>query len=228
MLLKLCPIQWGFFMNIKFLVLVFIGIFFSCLGLSKLANFCFDISSDYLTATATFFTAFVALYLYNDWKDPFLLEKIESDQRVIRSNIRKFKHSLVNLLDYIHGNGLGVKLNNDDEYSREYKQRLNDVLDEIDDLYSLIKNYESIIIIQKDDLAIEHLSEIKDAEQALREIFNILNKYDLHKNYCESYMHIKIQTLNEKFDSDVRAITETFHDTLSSYFKDYVKNLKGQ
>lgn len=77
MLLKLCPIEWGFFMNIKFLVLVFIGIFFSCLGLSKLANFYFDISSDYLTATATFFAAFVALYLYNDWKDVHKINTLE-------------------------------------------------------------------------------------------------------------------------------------------------------
>ena len=44
----------GLFMNINFVVLVFVGIFFSCLGLSILANFYFDISSDYLTATATF------------------------------------------------------------------------------------------------------------------------------------------------------------------------------
>ena len=227
MLLKLCPIEWGFFMNIKFLVLVFIGIFFSCLGLSKLANFYFEISSDYLTATATFFAAFVALYLYNDWKDPFLIEKIESNHKDLRKSIRSFKHSMVHFLSLICYENSESKLNNGDEYSLNYKKRLNVVLDEIDDLASLIKNYESIIMIQKENLALNHLSSISDAEKTLKNIFDVFSKYDLNKDYVESYYYVKNYSLSDQFITDIKAITETFHDNLSIYFREYLQQPKG-
>ena len=77
-------------MNIKFLVLIFIGIFFGCLGLSKLANHYLGISSDYLTASATFFAAFVALYLYNDWRVQFrteLFERLKDKIHVLFNNV---------------------------------------------------------------------------------------------------------------------------------------------
>lgn len=211
-------------MNIKFLVLVFLGIFFSCLGSSKLANFYLDISSDYLTASATFFAAFVALYLYNDWKDPFLIEKIASDQRVIRSNIRKFKHSLVNLLDHIHGGGFDIKLNNDDGYSGEYKKRLNEVLDCIDDLVSSMTDYESVLRMQHVDAVEDQLLKYDEGYQSLTNIFNTLNKYDLHKNYTTSYSYIKEQSITEKFNKDVRNLTENFYSSLSRYLQEILKN----
>lgn len=215
-------------MNIKFLVAVFLGIFFSCLGLSKLADDRFNISSDYLTATATFFAAFVALYLYNDWKEPFLLEKIESDQRVIRSNIRKFKHSLVSLQDHIHGCGLGVTLNNDDVYSREYKKRLNDVLDCIDDLASSMSDYESVLMLQHTDAAKDQLHKYSEGYQSLISVFNTLNKYDLHKNYIDSYSYIKEQSITKKFNEDVRNLTENFYSSLAKYLQEVLKIRKGQ
>lgn len=86
-------------MNIKFLVLVFIGIFFSCLGLSKLANFYFDISSDYLTATATFFAAFVALYLYSDWREQHKVSVLNDKQKVLSNIGVELNKLFVEILD---------------------------------------------------------------------------------------------------------------------------------
>ena len=73
-------------MNVKFLFLVFIGIFISCLGLSKLANVYLGISSDYLTASATFFAAFAAVYLFNDWREQQKYALVEKYQALIKDS----------------------------------------------------------------------------------------------------------------------------------------------
>lgn len=73
-------------MNIKFILLVILGLFFGCLGVSKLANFYFELSSDYLTASATFVAAFIAIYLYSDWRDQQKFILIEKYQELIRES----------------------------------------------------------------------------------------------------------------------------------------------
>ncbi|RFC84484.1 hypothetical protein C9E89_006020 [Acinetobacter sichuanensis] len=159
MLLKLCPIEWGFFMNIKFLVSVFIGIFFSCLGLSKLANFYFDISSDYLTATATFFAAFVALYLYNDWKDVHKINTLEKYHQELKIEFLKLNSSYLIVSEKareIHGSS---------------SSRVDMIVLEINKVYGL--NFyndvkKMIITITEYEIFISRLTRVSIVEQHLK------------------------------------------------------------
>lgn len=157
MLLKICPIEWGFFMNIKFLVLVFIGIFFSCLGLSKLANFYFDISSDYLTASATFFAAFVALYLFHDWREQhkftaleLLKVNIQTNFFDIDSSFEEFRKCL--FVKYVDGNNFFSQYS---RCSKKLNQQLELACQNLGYYEKLLSSYsidESILKVKPEEL----------------------------------------------------------------------------
>ncbi|MFC2997915.1 hypothetical protein ACFODO_22235 [Acinetobacter sichuanensis] len=146
-------------MNIKFLVSVFIGIFFSCLGLSKLANFYFDISSDYLTATATFFAAFVALYLYNDWKDVHKINTLEKYHQELKIEFLKLNSSYLIVSEKareIHGSS---------------SSRVDMIVLEINKVYGL--NFyndvkKMIITITEYEIFISRLTRVSIVEQHLK------------------------------------------------------------
>ncbi|MDM1247378.1 hypothetical protein HX005_08250 [Acinetobacter sp. R933-2] len=146
-------------MNIKFLVLVFIGIFFSCLGLSKLANFYFDISSDYLTATATFFAAFVALYLYSDWKDVHKINTLEKYHQELKIEFLKLNSSYLIVSEKareIHGSS---------------SSRVDMIVLEINKVYGL--NFyndvkKMIITITEYEIFISRLTRVSIVEQYLK------------------------------------------------------------
>lgn len=179
-----------------------------------------------LSAFTTIGAAIIAAYLYNDWKEPFVLEKIEKYQNDLKKNIRLFKHSMVNFLFLIHyENSEFVQLNNDNAISLDYKKRLNNVLDNIDDLASEIKNYKSIVKWKEKPFTNEHLDSINAAENAFKNIHSILNKYDLHKEYLDSYQYIRHESSKPEFESNVRAITEIFNDELTSYFERFIAKI---
>lgn len=148
-------------MNIKFLVLVFIGIFFSCLGLSKLANFYFDISSDYLTATATFFAAFVALYLYNDWKDVHkinILEKYHQELKIEFLNLNSSYLIVSKKASEIEGSSVS---------------KASEIVLEINNIYGLTfyNNVKKVLVtINEYEIFISRLTKISIVSQHLQNI----------------------------------------------------------
>lgn len=54
--------------------------------MSKLASHYLGISSDYLTASATFFAAFIAIYLFNDWREQHKFTSLELLKVNIQTN----------------------------------------------------------------------------------------------------------------------------------------------
>lgn len=148
-------------MNIKFLVLVFIGIFFSCLGLSKLANFYFDISSDYLTATATFFAAFVALYLYSDWKDVHKINTLEKYHQELKIEFLKLNSSYL------------IVSEKASEIEGSSVSKASEIVLEINNIYGLTfyNNVKKVLVtINEYEIFISRLTKISIVSQHLQNI----------------------------------------------------------
>lgn len=148
-------------MNIKFLVLVFIGIFFSCLGLSKLANFYFDISSDYLTATATFFAAFVALYLYNDWKDVHKINTLEKYHQELKIEFLNLNSSYL------------IVSKKASEIEGSSVSKASEIVLEINNIYGLTfyNNVKKVLVtINEYEIFISRLTKISIVSQHLQNI----------------------------------------------------------
>ncbi|WP_010115466.1 hypothetical protein [Acinetobacter sp. P8-3-8] len=64
-----------------------------CVGISIIAKKAFKVDSDFLSASATLFAAFVALYFYSDWREQHRVSLFE-----------KFKNDLFKLFNQVEDN----------------------------------------------------------------------------------------------------------------------------
>lgn len=222
MLLKLCPIEWGFFMNIKFLVSVFIGIFFSCLGLSKLANFYFDISSDYLTATATFFAAFVALYLYSDWRDQFkteLFERLKDRLHVLFNNVT---------IEYDNLYFMVVALNSDLPDRNELIMQNNKYQYAIDALLTELDFYEKILNKYKPQNITVHTNPRSTKDFLTQSLYDLSPKYEIG-GYAMYVNSIKQELLSNRIINKITGEKILINNDIQNIILKLINNKpKGQ
>ncbi|MQW92599.1 hypothetical protein GFH30_06520 [Acinetobacter wanghuae] len=94
-----------------------------------------------LSATATFFAAFVAIILYTDWRAPQYLQKISYESREIFKVSRQLKLKADQLLELVNTRLATTNLNNDNTDSLKYKSIIKNLLDDIDDLANLLVMY---------------------------------------------------------------------------------------
>ena len=83
------------------IVLIGVGLFFICLGISILTKEYFEIETDYLSAFATLFAAIVAIYLYSDWKEPHKALKILSERNEILLSIRQLRYDYYQFICHV-------------------------------------------------------------------------------------------------------------------------------
>ena len=187
-------------MNIKFLVLVFIGIFFSCLGLSKLANFYFDISSDYLTATATFFAAFVALYLFNDWREEFLVLKIPELHTLLVKHSEEISKNLIDSKFNFH-NVISGK--DEQQIKDSFAKTRNESIAASSKLNEIIKVFECL----EKSCASELKKDIKNHQRDAKELSNMIFQFYFDSNKGVG-LPIDNNTINhwEELDKTIRSI----------------------
>lgn len=226
MLLKICPIERGFyFMNIKFIVLVFLGIFFGCLGLSKLADHCFGVSSDYLTATATFFAAFIALYLYNDWRVEHKIKLLESYQSNLKSKTSKLLPTSLKAKSYLFLIvGSSVK-----EGYQHFQNALNETNTFLEILKSINEDMSGYILL------LSHLENTKEVKANIETCTFFSEKLKKIYQECMFKMYennnsININSLKEddffKWNKDLREFDYLVSYQLVEFYIKYLNSLK--
>lgn len=131
-------------LNIFKLIRIGILIFLVCFGISYSANKIFNLDSDFLSATATFFAAVVAFSLFNDWRQQYKAEMIE--------RLKDRLHSLFNKLESSYNQlSLSVEVNQskNDNYILKMNLLVGAVIDDIDSLKTELDFYEKIILKYK-------------------------------------------------------------------------------
>ena len=200
-------------MNKKFIVLVFLGMFFGCLGLSKLASYYLDISSDYLTATATFFATFVALYLYSDWKDPLKYSKFQSEQSEIRFSIRVFRNNYYEFVSHVLDFKNGESATGD--YKKKFMKLERQMLNSLDDLTDNLKFYSHNFIREIHD------EDYKNHKENLiiysREVQNFYAPFMQNNSYADFLIYFAI------IDSKIK--TNFFVEIVEKFSKDLPSEL---
>lgn len=72
-------------LKITDLIVIGLGIFAFCFAVSKFVYCKFQMTSDYLTASATFFAAVIAMILFNDWREQYRIEMVRQLREKIHS-----------------------------------------------------------------------------------------------------------------------------------------------
>lgn len=194
-----------------------IGLFLICLSTSVLMKNWFDVDGDYLSAFSTLVAAGVALHLYTDWRKPIFLNKIEGEQKEIKKTIRLFKKSSDSILLFMSTKKpMGRGLNNGDWFSLEYQKLMDALLDDTDDLCTLLVNYKLIL---SENQHKDHIIFIEDNLKFLDEIYDIIGKYNPTLHYRESYKEVASNIKNDPLQKLLRNIIIDLPDRLSEFYK---------
>ncbi len=212
-------------MNKKFIFLVFIGLFFGCLGASKLANYYFNLSSDYLTATATFFTAFIALYLYSDWRQPHKVMLIEKELAEIRKNIIDFRVQYFDIRFFINSYQDKV-LTNEEEIAEKYFNKEHNFLNSIDVLLDNLSFYEkNFDTPSKSEKIIKHNKLVEEAISELMIVYTYFTNKDPNKEFKLYFSEVFDMANTGKFINVVNLLTVDLNDSMSE-IKEEIIDLK--
>lgn len=194
------------------------GILIICLIISRCLHSEFDIETDFLSASATFFAAAVAILLYRDWRAPHLLTKIETEQREIKAATRRLKKNADSFLFFMKTKTPApTGLNNGDQFSLEYQKIINLLLDDLDDLYTLLISYECIFD-EKISLEREHIKFINSHVDKLNSTYSFLSKYNFISEYADSFRHSSRYVESGDFEGSIRFILEDLPDGLSKLY----------
>lgn len=92
--------------NITFKKLALIGFFIliSCFFISFSVKFFFKIESDFLSASATLFAAFVAFLLFNDWREQYKIELFEKIRDRLHTQLNEVKIQYNSFNNFIQNN----------------------------------------------------------------------------------------------------------------------------
>ncbi|MFW1636062.1 hypothetical protein [Acinetobacter oleivorans] len=214
----------------KFLysLLVLTGLFFTCLAVSIAIKKFFDIDGDYLSAFATLAAAGVALYLYNDWKEPYKLEKVRDEQKEIRVEVRVLKKNIESLLYFFtNKSNSSIRLNNGDNFSLEFQNLTRSAMDSIDDLASLIANYKINFEKSEDQFIKDHLVLLTEAYKVCEHIHSIFIKHDIIYGYINAFTYIEKNLPTENNINKIRLLTEKLPEGMSTFYSELIKLKKG-
>lgn len=197
---------------------IIIGLFLTCLSISILMKKWFDVDGDYLSAFATLVAAGVALYLYTDWRKPIFLNKIENEQKELKQIIRLFKKSTDSFLLFMNTkNPMGTGLNNGDPFSLEYRKLMYSLLDNADDLCTLLENYK---IGLNEDQHNSHIEFINENLNLLENIHDVIGKFDPVTEYISSYQRVKPKVKKAEFIQLFKDIIIKLPDGLSEFYRE--------
>ncbi len=182
--------------DIKELIVIAIGIFALCFAISKFIFCKFNMASDYLTASATFFTAFAALYLYNDWKTPHQIELLERQKEKILNLFLELENDFD--VFYLSVYNVGV--------SKEYE---------------VLAKASKKLIIPMETL----MSELDFYEKILEKLNINQTDLQCKPNECRQFIFDMLKNLNNALDpSDMPGSITRYKNILNK--NNYVRNLK--
>lgn len=173
---------------------------------------------DILSSSATLFAGIVAAYLYSDWREPYLLNKIDQEQKDLRNALKTYRVNYNNFLQFINIENKGKKLNNDDIASLKYKKLLNLLLDDLEEISNLLNKY-IINFGESTPTESEHKNNLQSHLSDVSKLIETLTKYDWHKDYLKSYKHVLDDIASTSFTTTGSKIGFSLVETLTKSYE---------
>ena len=175
-------------------------------------------TGSYFGAASTLAAAIIAAYLYTDWKEPFLVSKIASEQKEIIALTRRMKRNIDAFSLFMSSRKpFCAGLNNGDEFSLQYQSLVNNILDDIDDLAGLIKAYEFNFKADTTNER-EHLHRLNTSQGILGELHSVFAEPNPVLGYIDSYPKVKTKVESGELIELYKEILLNMPDYLSKYY----------
>lgn len=190
-------------MKLKISDVLFVGCLglLLCIGISIIAKKAFNIEADFLSTSATLFTAVVALFLYNDWREPYVVNKVDQEQKELRNILKDFRKNYNAFLYFVNVENKGRGVKNGDDASHKYRRLENDLLSDLEEISIRLNG---LILIIEDNLSSEkvHIIKLKEHSGNIEKLIKILSQHHSYHEYSKAYKQL-MDSLGSKEFTDL-------------------------
>lgn len=217
---KITPVSFSFIISliICFLfLLITLWIFYQYSWNAVAAKDALSTTGSYFSAVTTLVAAIIAAYLYTDWKEPHLFLKIAAEQKEIIALTRRMKRNIDAFSLFMRTKKpLPTGLKNGDKFSLEYQMLVNKILDDLDDLAGLLKNYQFNF---KENIPYEknHMDKLMKSIDSLVDLHLIFGDPNPVIGFEESYNILKVKYNSEDLRDSYKELLLNLPDNLSEY-----------
>ena len=168
------------------LAMVGIGIIASCFVVSFLVKCKFNLETDFLSSAATIFAAVVAMLLYSDWREEYLIKKLEDIHASIEEVTISLKEQHAILIDK---SSKGIFVNrvmppykasgiSDDDVDEELEQALANFKKYLKLLLPLLTEYIVFLINYNSDISMTHAEKVEEYRLKIIDLVIYFSKID--------------------------------------------------
>lgn len=198
-----------------------VSIYLVCLIFGSISKHIFGFDVDVLSASATLFAAVVAMLLFSDWKDPHNAQKILEEQKDIMNSLHTFRvdfYNFRNCIETISEADIEEK-----NIHKEYIQLETILLNSLDKISDCLHIYGVNFNNESDEkLNNEHLNKIVEFRKKVKDLYDILTKFDSTINFKDAYSHISTSKTTDKMYELGGNLTLDLRDEILDY-----KKIKG-
>jgi len=172
--------------DIKELIVIGVGISAFCFAVSKFVLCKFQMQTDFLSASATIFAAIIAIKLFNDWREEYLIEKMERFHVDIEQvTIALNAHYKIIDNKTIAGRlrtSMGLLYVADEIDSSDMDGALRDALDNLQKnlrlIHQLLTEYEIFLINYNTKTSLKHSELVKEKREKVFELVMKIPRVD--------------------------------------------------
>lgn len=170
-----------------------------CILISIIGKHVFDLDGDYLSAAATLFAAVVAMLLFNDWREPYTITKIDNIQNELRSSIKLFRYAYNDFRYFLLKDD---RPETAEKFMAEYKKYEKELLDSIEAIRDHLDRCIILVKeIQKHEFVNDHLLELQLAKNQLNDMYILFMESDPNENFIVASTLISDKVKNGEFNS---------------------------
>ncbi|MGR2920756.1 hypothetical protein [Acinetobacter sp. 1125_18A] len=199
--------------DIKEIIVIGVVTFALCFAVSKFVLCKFGMQTDFLSASATFFAAVVAFYLYSDWKEPHNAQKILSERNELIHNLIQlrsdfYKFAVHVRLNIPHGNNSSEM----SKYESDYLLLESNLVLCLDELRDKLYVYKNNFFENSNDGRLEFIPGTEAYLIQLESMYKIFMEHDPLEDFHKAYQNVKTHFDNGHFGHIMTSLTTNLRD----------------
>lgn len=176
------------------IIVIAIGILASCFSISVIAHCKFGLDTDFLSSAATIFAAFIAMLLFNDWREQHKVLSLERLQGKLSLSAEKIFENFVSVLDSGYSKDVPVNTLEDEEVQnyklqnplRNLEKELVKADVSINEYISFLSNFDEGVKNHVDEM-IEHRESLSGLNAFLHALAEYENREEIKREIRSAY-----------------------------------------
>ncbi|GEM_PF-3820769 len=197
------------------LVGIGVSVYLICIIFGIISKHIFGFDVDVLSASATLFAAFIALYLYSDWRAPYNASKILSERNELLLNLSHLRSEYYKFAIYMRSHNKNLYIS-DKAYNNhsEYLLLESNLLLCLDEFRDKLYTYKNNSFENMKDENYYFQPGIKAYISQLDSMYSVFMEFDPINDFDKAYNNVKEHFDNGYFGNIIISLTINLRDYL--------------